>query len=953
MLAILQLFAFGASMLAQAGDAFHWRLIGPFRGGRTVAVAGVPQQRGVYYFAATDGGVWKTTDYGRTWKPIFDGQDTGSIGALAVSSSDPNVIYAASGEGLRRPDLSVGDGIYKSTDAGKSWTHLGLRDGRQINALAVDPKDPNRVFAAVMGRPYGPNTERGVYRSTDGGVTWQKVLGGDADTGAATVVIDAANPQTVYAALWASRNPPWRLRDILQLWNKGGLYKSTDGGTTWTQLKTGLPAGVGRIGLAIAPSDSNRVYAWVNDAAGCGIYRSENGGASWMKTNAEERVCGRGDDFSGLAVDPSDPNVVYAANTSTYRSTDGGKTFVAIKGAPGGDDYHTIWIDPADRNVILLGVDQGATLSVNYGKTWSSWYNQPTGQFYHVVTDDRFPYWVFGGQQESGSAEVASRSEDGEIWIRYWHPVGAQEYAYVAPDPLHPNVIYGAGIGVVSRYDERTQQTQDVSPDYSGKYRYNRTTPIIFDPIDKRTLYLGSNVLFATRDGGRHWNVMSPDLTRSNPGMPPHLGAFAGTKLAQGLHRGEIYSIAPSPVDRSVIWTGTDDGLVWTTNDGGKHWRNVTPPGIAPWSQIAQIDASHFDAKSAYVAVNATRIDDDRPYIYRTHDGGRTWQRAVDGLPLDQSTNTVREDPVRPHLLYAGNERTAYVSFDDGSHWQSMQLNLPSTSVRDLVVHGNDLVAGTHGRSFWILDDVSALRDRGADAAAPHLFKPADAFRLRRDTWTDTPLPPEEPAGENPPDGAIFDYFLPADARTPVTISVYDSAGALVRRYSSSDQPTPIVPGVDKPTYWIAPSRAPSAGAGLHRFVWNYRYADPLAVTYDYPISAIYERTPRVPQGVLALPGTYTVKLAVNGRTFTQQFRLRMDPRIAMTPAQLRAQFDLATRIVALMNRSYAQRKNEKMSAINDQLSAMLDVVEGADAPPTGQARAAVDAIERAMGAAH
>ncbi len=941
--------AFSAALLTQGQTAFHWRLIGPFRGGRTVAVAGAPAQRGVYYFGATDGGVWKSTDYGRTWKPIFDGQDTGSIGALAVAPSDQNVIYAGSGEGLRRPDLSTGDGIYKSTDAGKTWTHLGLRDGMQIGAIAVDPRSPDRVYAAVMGDPYGPNAERGVYRSTDGGRTWQKVLGKDADTGSATVVIDPNHPDTLYADLWAGRNPPWRLRDTLQIWQDGGLYKSTDGGTTWTQLKTGLPSGVGRIGVAVAPSNSSRLYAWVNGAKSCGIYRSSDAGASWTQTDSEERVCGRGDDFSGVAVDPTDADVVYVANTSMYRSTDAGKTWVPTKGAPGGDDYHTIWIDPTDRNVILLGVDQGATLSVNYGKTWSSWYNQPTAQFYHVITDNRFPYWVFGGQQESGSAEVASRSEDGEIWIRYFHPVGAQEYAYIAPDPLHPNLIYGAGIGVVSRYDERTQQTQDVSPSYGGTLRFNRTTPIIFSYVDKRTLYLGSNVMLATTDGGYHWKTISPDLTRSNPGVPANLGAFKDSPLANGVHRGEIFSIAPSYIDKNTIWAGTDDGLVWVTRDGGRRWQNVTPRGIASWSQIAQIDASHFDAGTAYVAVNATRIDDYRPYVYRTHDGGRTWQLVTSGLPAGQSTNTVREDPVRRGLLYAGNEQTVYVSLDDGKLWQPLQFNLPSTSIRDLVVHGNDLVVGTHGRSFWILDDVSALRDTAATGTRPYLFKPAGAYRLRRDTWTDTPLPPEEPAGENPPDGAVIDYYLPQDASGPLTLAIYDSAGHLVRHFSSTDQPIPIVPEIDKPTYWVARTQIPAATAGLHRFVWDYRYGDPDAVTHDYPISAIYEDTPRIPQGVLALPGTYTVKMTVDGRTYTRPLRLRMDPRVAISQAGLREQFALASRIVELMNRTYAARSNPQMAAMNDQLSALLDVVEGADAVPTEQAAAAVDSIERAL----
>jgi photosystem II stability/assembly factor-like uncharacterized protein len=946
-----------AQTVPASADGMRWRLIGPFRAGRTAAISGVPSQPGTFYFAATNGGVWKTVDYGRTWKPIFDREDTGSVGALAVAPSDPNVIYAGSGEGLRRPDLSVGDGIYKSTNAGATWTHLGLRDGQQINAIAVDPHDSNRVFAAVIGHPYGPNAERGLYRSVDGGVTWQRVLGKDENTGAVTVVIDQKNPNVVYAALWASRNPPWRLTDVLQLWQNGGLYKSTDGGTTWTQLRQGLPNGAGRIGLAISPADSNRLYAWVNDANGCGIYRSSDAGANWTKVNSEERVCGRGDDFSGIAADPVNIDEVYATNTTTYRSVDGGKTWTGIKGAPGGDDYHSIWIDPNNRNIILLGVDQGATLSTDGGQTWSSWYNQPTAQFYHVITDNRFPYWVFGGQQESGSAEVASRSDDGSIWIRYWHPVGAQEYAYIAPDPLHPHIIYGAGAGVVSRYDETTQQTQDVSPSYDRKaYRYNRTNPLIFNYVDKRTLYLGSNVVWATTNGGQSWRIISPDLTRKNPGKPAALGPFANTKLAAGVHRGVVYSIAPSYIDRNVIWAGTDDGLVWVTSDGGAHWRNVTPPGIhrfaddGSWSKITQIDSSHFDAQTAYVSVSRFRLNDLHPYIYSTHDGGKHWTEIDGGLPADSPVNTVREDRVRRGLLFAGTERTVYVSFDDGVRWQSLQMNLPSTSIRDLVVHGDDVVVGTHGRSFWILDDIEPLRQMSWRIAAGtvHLFKPADAYRLRRDTWTDTPLPPEVPAGQNPPDGAIIDYTLGHTANDPLTIAIYDAAGNLVRQWKSTDKPVPIDPEIVVPTYWVRPTQIPSAAAGTHRFVWDYRYADPLAVSHDYPISAIPHDTPLAPQGVLALPGVYTVKLTVDGHTYAQRFRLRMDPRVAISSSALREQFQLATRITRLMARTYAKAKsNKRFAMLNGQLVHLLDVIDGADAPPTQQARAAVDTLER------
>ncbi len=906
--------------------------------------------------APTDGGIWKSNDFGRTWKPIFDGQDTGSIGALAVAPSDPNVIYAGSGEGLRRPDLSVGNGIYKSSDAGKTWTHLGLRDGQQINGVAVDPRDPNRVFAAVMGHPYGSNTERGLYRSTDGGQTWTCVLcKNDGNTGAATVVIDPKNPNVVYANLWASRNPPWRLSDMLQLSQNGGVYKSADGGTTWTQLHGGLPSKLGRVGIAVAPSDDSHVYAWVNTDTDCGIYSSADAGTTWTRVNKEDRICGRGDDFSGIAVDPADANIVYVANTTFYRSTNGGKTFTGIKGAPGGDDYHSIWIDPGNRNIILLGVDQGATLSVNYGQTWSTWYNQPTAQFYHVITDDRFPYWVFGGQQESGSAEVASRSDDGSVWVRYWHPVGAEEYAYVAPDPLHPNIIYGAGAGHVTRYNELTQQVQTVSPVFGGRfnaqgYRYNRTNPLVFNRVDKRTLYLGSSVIFATRDGGRNWTAISPDLTRKHPGVPANLGAFKSSPLAKE-QRGVVYSIAPSYIDKDEIWAGTDDGLVWLTRDGGKHWSNVTPPFMGPWNKVTQIDASHFDRETAYVSVSRFRLDDLRPYIYRTHDGGKHWQLITKNLPSDAPVNTVREDPVRRGLLFAGTERTVYLSFDDGNHWRSLQIDLPSTSIRDLVVHGNDLVVGTHGRSFWILDDIEPLRDAGFDQLNhAYLFKPVTAYRMRRDTWTDTPLPPEEPAGENPPDGAVIDYYLPSDARGPLTLSIYDGAGNLVRTFSSAEKPEAINPEIVVPTYWVRPARIPAATPGLHRFVWDYRYPRPKAVSYDYPISAIPHDTPLAPEGVLALPGRYTVKLSVDGRTYAQPLTLKMDPRASITAVQLHSQYALAQKIVSLMAKTSS---NKRLARYNMQLSALLDAVESADAPPVTSVVQAVHAIESKLAGLH
>ncbi len=705
LLASLCLLLFPFALSAQQYDPamyqeLHWRMIGPFRGGRTVAISGVPGQPNVFYMAPNNGGVWKTTDFGHTWNPIFDGQSndgqprddqpnddhrSGSIGALAVAPSNPNTIYVGSGEGLLRPDLSVGNGIYKSTDAGRTWQHLGQRDGalrdaEQIGSILVDPKDANRVFVAALGHPYGPNAERGVYRSLDGGQTWQKVLYKDDNTGAIDLAFDPRNSQAIFASMWASRRPPWTTGGSYD-GPGSGLYKSTDGGNNWRQITKGLPTEadkLGRIGLAVSPSDPDRMYALVDARKNGGVYRSDDAGESWQLVNTEDRVVGRGDDFAGVRVDPRNKDVIYVANTTTYRSDDAGNNFTAIKGAPGGDDYHTIWINPENPDIIALGVDQGATISVNGGQTWSSWYNQPTAQFYHVITDNQFPYWVYGGQQESGSVGTASRSDFGEITFRDWTTVGVEEYGYVAPDPLHPNLIYG---GKVTVFDRNTSQTRDVSPVVlrTGQYRFNRTAPLIFSAADPHVLYLGSNVLFATRDGGNSWQIVSPDLTREYPGSPATLGPFIEADPEKGKHRGVIYSIAPSPKDANLIWAGTDDGLIHVTRDGGKNWQNVTPPELTPWSKLAQLDASHFDTPTAYAAVNRFRLDDLHPYIYRTHDGGKSWQKIVSGLPDNEPVNTVREDPERKGLLFAGTERTVYVSWDDGGHWQSLHMNLPPT----------------------------------------------------------------------------------------------------------------------------------------------------------------------------------------------------------------------------------------------------------------------------------
>src|SRR5579884_651072 len=949
-------------------QAMRWRLIGPFRGGRVVAIAGVPSRPGLFYFGAVDGGVWRSTDYGTTWQPIFDHEDTGSIGALAVAASNPDILYAGSGEGLHRPDLSTGDGIYKSTDGGRTWTHLGLRDAQQIGAIAVDPGNPNRLFVAALGHPYGPNAERGVYRSTDGGQTFQRVLYKDENTGAIQVALDPRDPNTVYAVLWAARYTPWA-----SLEGPGsGLYKSTDGGDTWRALTAGLPTWqsgrLGRIGIGIAPSDPNRIYALVQARPNGGLYRSEDAGEHWQRVNEQQRIYGRGDDFAGVAVDPRDEDTIYVANTWTYRSTDAGRTFVPIKGAPGGDDYHSIWLDPQHPGVIFLGAGQSATVSG--GRTGSSWYNHPTAQFYHGATDRHFPYRVYGGQQESGSAGVLSRGNDGEITFRDWHPVGAEEYAMIAPDPLNPDIVYG---GKVTRFDWRTGQAQNVAPVVPGhgRFRFRRTAPLVFSPADPHALYLGANVLFKTTDGGASWTIVSPDLTRPAPAAPPTLGPFAAAEPeAARPARGVIYSIAPSPLDAGLLWIGTDDGLIQVTRDGGKTWRNVTPAGLRPWSKVAALEASHFDRATAYAAVNRFRTDDLRPYIYRTHDGGRTWRLAVNGLPDGAAVNVVREDPVRRGLLYAGTETSVYVSFDDGDHWQSLQLNLPHTSMRDLTIHENDLVAGTHGRSFWILDDLTPLRQIGAAAAArgPYLFAPEAAWRVRRDTNTDTPLPPEVPAGQNPPDGAVIDYYLPAPASGTVTLAIYSDTGRLIRQYSSAERAPASIAQLNAtlnvPVYWVRPFQPLETGAGMHRFVWDLHYPPPASLRRDYPIAAVPHDTPLYPRGPIVLPGRYVVKLTVGGETATRPLTVRMDPRVNASPAALRSQFRLAMGVYRDLNRDGAAIPRARSAAtaaalrqLNLQLTELLaggeqtGGIESVDRAPTAAQAAAAAALHRRLDA--
>jgi photosystem II stability/assembly factor-like uncharacterized protein len=889
----------------------HWRMIGPFRGGRTRAATGVPSQPNVFYVGQVNGGVWKSDDYGRTWIPIFDHESTQSIGAIAVASSNPNIIYVASGEGLHRPDLSVGNGIYKSTDAGKTWTHLGLRDGLQIPALAVDPRDPNRVFAAVLGHPYGPNEERGLFRSTDGGQTWQKVIYKDENTGASDVEIDPSNPDVIYASMWEVREGPWEDGNEVN-GTGGGLFKSTDGGSNWHQLTNGLPKDLAQIYVAIAPTDPRRLYATLGAASGgLAVYRSDDAGESWAKITEDPRPSGRivGGDLSIPRVDSKNADTVYSASTVTMRSTDGGKTWSGFRGAPGGDDYQNLWINPNDPNIILLVCDQGALVTVNGGASWSSWYNQPTAQIYHVSVAPTFPYRVCGGQQESGSVCISSRGNDGAITIREWHPVGVIEYGYVAPDPLDPDIIYGGGRSEVSKFHWSTGQVENITPIplRSEKYRTDRSEPTMFSPLDPHTLYFASNVLFKTTDGGNSWQTISDDLTRQNPGIPVSVGNLVPKDAAK--KRGVIYALAPSFKNINTLWAGTDDGLIWQTRDGGKKWNDITPKELTPWSKVTQISASHFDDSSAYASVSRFRIDDEQPYIYRTHDGGKTWKLITTGLPAFGPVDTVREDPVRKGLLFAGTENAVWVSFDDGDHWQSLQLNLPHTSTRDLWIHDNDLIAATHGRSFWILDDITPLREVAASfsAADAHLFTPASTYRVQRDTYTDTPLPPDEPAAANPPDGAIVDYYLAHSASAPITLEILDARGQLVRKFSSDDKPDIAEADLKKqliPLYWLRPFRTLPSDAGMHRWVWDLHYPVPVSPRHEYPISAIPGDTPRYPLGPTALPGSYTARLTASGKSYTAAFTVKMDPRVQTSTVGLDKKFQLETRLASLLSQT-------------------------------------------------
>jgi photosystem II stability/assembly factor-like uncharacterized protein len=968
-----------------------WRNIGPLRGGRTKAMAGVASQPFTFYMGMVNGGVWKTTNAARTWVPIFDDQPTGSIGAIAVSQSDPNIIYVGSGEGLQRPDLAIGDGMYKSTDAGKTWTHLGLRDSQQIPQVVVDPKNPDRLFVAVLGHPYGPNEERGIFRSTDGGKTFEKVLYKGPDVGGKDVDIDPANPDIVYAILSEQRQGPWE--NSAWAGTGGGVFKSTDGGTTWKPLTNGFPANLATAEMAIAPSDSKRLYARiaVYNAPGAGggrgggrggggagatgpqyapFYRSDDGGETWAPTTTDSRV-GTSDE-AVIVVDPKDPDWLVVTSQVTAKSTDGGKTWVPFKGAPGGDDYQNGWINPNNTDIMILVADQGAAVSLDKGISWSSWYNQPTAAMYHINTDNDFPYRVCGGQQDSGSACVSSRGVDGAITFREWHPAAVEEYGYAAPDPLDPNLVYG---GKVSRYDRRTGQSSQVGP-LAGRGaaafapaggppapevgRTVRTLPVVFSQADPHALFYGTNVMWKTMDGGINWKQISPDLTRKTHDVPKNIGKYSDTAKAQVDQNGArvIYTIGPSYKDINRIWAGTDDGNIQTTVDGGLHWTNVTPKEMTSYQKVFMVEPGRFDALTAYAAVNTLRLDDQNPHLYRTHDGGKTWTEIINGIPGGNAVSAIREDTKKKGLLFAGSETQVYVSFDDGDHWQSLRLNMAPSSVRDLIVKDDDLVAGTHGRGIWILDDITPLRQIDARTGAMDmLYKPETALRVRWNTNPDTPLPPDEPRMPNPPDGAILNYYLAADANGPVTIDVFRADGKLARRYSSTD----VVPQLPDPAtnaplplYWYRAPQHVETSAGMHRFIWDLHY-QPLAavpgggggrgfgrgggpstgagragggavpVIGSLAMQAVPYYTVPSPTTPWVSPGEYTVKLTVNGKTYSQPLTVKQDPRVK-TPALV------MTQVYTLTNATYydalaAGQAAREAQSLRDQIAKITTAI--------------------------
>jgi photosystem II stability/assembly factor-like uncharacterized protein len=902
-------------------DGLEWRNVGPFRGGRVTAVAGVPSQPLTFYMGAAGGGVWKTEDAGTSWRNVSDGFfRTGTIGAIAVADVDPNVIYVGTGEApIRGVASSHGDGVYKSTDAGRTWRKIGLTESRQISRVLVHPRDPDLVYVAAQGSRWGPSAERGIYRSNDGGATWKRVHQVDQTTGPSDLAMDATNPRILYAGYWDHQRTPWQVRSG----GRGsGVYKSTDGGDSWTRLTEGLPTGVmGKIGVAVSPANPDRVWALVEADSG-GLYRSDDAGKSWRLVNGDRLLRARAWYYTHVFADPRDAERVYVLNAPFLRSTDGGRTFQTVS-TPHGDN-HALWINPSNPDYMINGNDGGANVSLNGAATWSTQGNQPTAQFYRVAVDDKFPYNLYAGQQDNTSVMVPSRTAGPGIDVQSWLPdVGGCESAHVAFDPAQPRYIYaGCYQGIISEYDRETGLARNImaypslglaEPSNEQKYRFNWSAPIVTSPHDRRVIYHAGNVLFRSRDRGRTWEAISADLTRNDKSKQGPGGTPITNEGAGGEVYGTIQYVAESPKAAGTIWAGTDDGLVQLTRDGGKSWTNVTPPGVGE-ALVNAIDASPHDPGSALVAITRYKLNDNTPFIFRTTDYGRTWTRVVNGIRAGDVVRVAREDPERRGLLFAGTETGAYVSYDAGARWQSLQRNLPAVPVTDLQVHAGDLVASTEGRGFWILDDVSPLRQMSAAVAkAPvHLFKPRPAARVTAGSGTGAAL------GKNPPNGAILYYSLPRalDSATVLTIDVLDSAGRAVRAFTSQKRKAVDAPGATAPT--PLPTKA-----GLNRFVWDLR---------TEPVT----RVPGVflaqnPQGYRVAPGSYQIRLTMapvagsartdgaagggaagrsapsggaanGGTTRTERLDVLADPRSTLAADDLRQQVALSTAVYGRVN---------------------------------------------------